>query len=74
MADHLDRAKRNALRAAEHVAVPELSKTATDRAIMHALIDIAESLRGLRIPLSQPIYSDILLDVPLEHVGGVDDE
>lgn len=81
--DHLDKARRFAHQASEHSAVPELSRTATQRGIMHALIDIAESLRAQRPLVPDPTVRDFgdrrvrvvnLADLPLEHVVGVDDE
>jgi len=50
MTDHLKQAKRAADKAAEHHQISALRQAQTDLGTMHALIDIAESLRVLRPP------------------------
>lgn len=73
--NHLDRARRAAVTAHEHCAVPELARPAMQRAIMHALIDIAESLRARRLTVgAYSIDLAALADQPLESVGTDDDD
>jgi hypothetical protein len=87
--DHLERAKKSAAFVAEHADVPALTRPSSQIGIMHALIDIAESLRTQRPPQPDPtvktfnfngetvrvlIPSEYLVDLPLEAVGGYDND
>jgi len=70
--NHLDQAKRSAAFVDQHTEIAALAAPATQRGILHALIDIAESLRAVR-PFEGYDERAGLADLPLEAVG-VDDE
>lgn len=80
--DHLTQAKKSAAFVAEHADVPALTRPSSQIGIMHALIDIAESLRTQR-PQTVTVDNKAkwngggirivhLADLPLEHVGTTD--
>lgn len=83
MADHLDKALQALALAQENVRIEALHRPALRLAQTHALIDIAESLRALR-PLTPsatnlevvnfPLSQRHLAELPLEHVGGYDED
>jgi hypothetical protein len=70
--DHLAQAKKAATAATEHAAVPELSRASTQRGIMHALIDIAESLRTLR-PTQLTMANSVRIPDNVVPLAGRDD-
>lgn len=80
MADHLDKARAATEMAQKNAHIEAIQRAALNVATAHALIDIAESLRALRPPAPAPNarrFGDRvvhLAELPLEVVGGCDDE
>lgn len=78
--DHLEKARKALAMSQENVHIEQIQRAALRVASAHALVDIAESLRALRppeLPAGAKQFGDrvvYLADLPLENVGGCDDD